>query len=67
MTTRLRFNALDRAAQRVQLNCLISIVMAVAKLTPGGAMIEVLAPIALAPLIFVYGELFPKSLFYQRP
>lgn len=28
---------------------------------------EVLAPVALAPLIFVYGELFPKNLFFYAP
>ena len=28
---------------------------------------EMLAPILLSPLLFVYGELLPKNLFYQAP
>ena len=28
---------------------------------------EILAPILLSPLLFVYGELLPKNLFYQAP
>lgn len=28
---------------------------------------EMLAPIMMAPLLFVYGELLPKNLFYQAP
>jgi len=28
---------------------------------------EILAPIFLSPLLFVYGELLPKNLFYQAP
>ena len=28
---------------------------------------EMLAPILMAPLLFVYGELFPKNLFFQAP
>lgn len=28
---------------------------------------ELLAPIALAPLVFIYGELMPKHVFYQAP
>ena len=28
---------------------------------------ELLAPIMMAPLLFVYGELLPKNLFYQAP
>jgi CBS domain containing-hemolysin-like protein len=28
---------------------------------------EVLAPVVLAPLIFIYGELMPKHVFYQAP
>ena len=28
---------------------------------------EVIAPIVLAPLIFIYGELLPKHVFYQAP
>ncbi|MDP6553404.1 MAG: CNNM domain-containing protein [Pirellulaceae bacterium] len=29
--------------------------------------LDLLAPVALSPLIFVYGELLPKSLFYRAP
>ncbi len=29
--------------------------------------IDLLAPVALAPIVFVYGELLPKSLFYHAP
>ena len=28
---------------------------------------ELLAPLVLAPLVFIYGELLPKNLFYQAP
>jgi len=28
---------------------------------------ELLSPILLSPLLFVYGELLPKNLFYQAP
>src|SRR4030042_4230699 len=28
---------------------------------------ELIAPLALAPVLFVYGELLPKSLFLQAP
>lgn len=29
--------------------------------------LDLLAPVALSPIIFVYGELLPKSLFYRAP
>ncbi|MEL7497834.1 MAG: CNNM domain-containing protein [Planctomycetota bacterium] len=29
--------------------------------------VEMLAPILMSPLLFVYGELLPKNLFYQAP
>ena len=32
-----------------------------------GPTIQVAAPIVLAPLLFVYGELLPKTLFYHMP
>jgi len=32
-----------------------------------GHVAEVLAPIALAPVLFIYGELLPKNLFLQAP
>lgn len=39
------------------------------RLLSGGdhALAEVLMPIALTPLVFVYGELLPKSLFFLAP
>jgi putative hemolysin len=35
--------------------------------TRAGATLELLAPVALSPIIFVYCELLPKNLFYQAP
>jgi len=29
--------------------------------------VDMLAPVALSPIVFVYGELLPKSLFYRAP
>ena len=29
--------------------------------------LDLLAPVALSPIVFVYGELLPKSLFYRAP
>ncbi len=35
---------------------------------PGqSAWAEMLAPLVLAPLLFIYGEMFPKNIFYQAP
>lgn len=51
-------------------NYLISLatVMAAGQLFPrGGLAAELIVPLALTPLIFVYGELLPKSLFLQSP
>ena len=31
------------------------------------ALAEMLAPVLIAPMLFVYGELMPKSLFFQAP
>ena len=31
------------------------------------ALAEMLAPVMIAPMLFVYGELMPKSLFFQAP
>lgn len=44
----------------------LAIVMAAAELG-GGAVTEILAPLFLSPLLFVYGELFPKSLYFHAP
>jgi len=51
-------------------NCLtsLSIVMAIQALPMGGGRwVEVLAPVAFSPIIFVYGELLPKNLFFLAP
>ncbi len=47
--------------------CSAAIVMGVVAWLPGSATAEFIAPILLAPLIFVYGELLPKSLFFRAP
>jgi putative hemolysin len=44
----------------------LAIVLAAAELG-GGAAAEILAPLLLSPLLFVYGELFPKSLYFHAP
>ncbi len=36
-------------------------------LVDSGAWAEIVAPIALAPVLFVYGEHLPKTLFYKAP
>lgn len=46
----------------------LAIVLLVAQLLPGGgAAAEVVAPIIFAPILFTYGEMFPKNLFFQAP
>ncbi|NIL95928.1 MAG: DUF21 domain-containing protein [Planctomycetales bacterium] len=46
----------------------LAIVMAVGYVYAGsGVTAEMLAPIVLAPLLFVYGELLPKNIFFYRP
>ena len=46
----------------------LAIVMAADVLTGGrGLAAELIAPVALAPLLFVYGELLPKNLFLRAP
>jgi CBS domain containing-hemolysin-like protein len=46
----------------------LSIVMLIQEL-PLNAMqwVEVVAPVAFSPVVFVYGELLPKSLFFRAP
>jgi putative hemolysin len=45
-----------------------SVVMASQLLFPaGGTWVNILSPIAVAPLLFVCGELLPKNLFYDAP
>jgi len=46
----------------------LATVMASQRLFPsGGAMVDVLAPIVIAPFLFLFGELLPKNLFYEAP
>ncbi len=46
----------------------LSVVMASQRLYPtGGALVDVLGPIVVAPIVFVCGELLPKNLFYEAP
>lgn len=46
----------------------LSMVMASQKLLPtGGAAVDILGPIVLAPVLFVFGELLPKGIFYDAP
>jgi len=46
----------------------LAIVIGVQALLPdGGHVAELIAPLMLAPFLFVYGELLPKSLFLQAP
>lgn len=51
-------------------NCLTSlaIVLGTEKLFPGESILAgIIAPILFAPVIFIYGELLPKSLFFHAP
>ncbi len=45
----------------------LAIVIGTQTLSLGGQVTEILAPIVLAPVLFVYGELLPKQLFFQSP
>ena len=45
----------------------LAIVAGIGQLLGGSAAAELIAPLALAPLLFVYDELLPKSLFLQAP
>ena len=42
-------------------------IVLLAKSTMTSSAAEMLAPILMSPLLFVYGELLPKNLFYQAP
>lgn len=44
----------------------LAIVLITQRVTDSSAA-EMLAPILMSPLLFVYGELLPKNLFYQAP
>jgi CBS domain containing-hemolysin-like protein len=46
----------------------LSIVLAAAHFTTGDrAVFAIIAPVIMAPLVFVYGELLPKNLFFRAP
>ena len=45
----------------------LAIVLAVQTLFGQSGLAELAAPIVLAPVLFVYGELLPKNLFYYAP
>ena len=45
----------------------LAIVLAVGIVFPSNGSAEVIAPIAIAPALFVYGELLPKSMFFMAP
>ena len=46
----------------------LSVVMASQRFFPsGGAVVDVLGPIVIAPVLFLFGELLPKNLFFEAP
>lgn len=46
----------------------LSVVMGTRLLFPhGGETVELVAPLLLAPVLFIYGELLPKHLFFEAP
>ncbi|MGI9427892.1 MAG: CNNM domain-containing protein, partial [Bythopirellula sp.] len=46
----------------------LSVVMAAQRFFPSGpALIDVLGPIVIAPVLFLLGELLPKNLFFEAP
>lgn len=46
----------------------LSVVMASQRFFPsGGALVDVLGPIVIAPILFLFGELLPKNLFFEAP
>lgn len=46
----------------------LAVVMASQRLYPsGGALVDVLGPIVIAPILFIFGELLPKNLFFEAP
>jgi len=46
----------------------LAVVMASQRLYPGGgAWIDVSGPIVIAPVLFIFGELLPKNLFFDAP
>lgn len=49
--------------------CSLAIVLGISTMFTGemASVAELVAPVVLSPLIFVYGELMPKNLFYYAP
>ena len=45
----------------------LAIVMGAHVVIPGSSAAEIVAPLLLAPLLFIFGELLPKKLYYQAP
>jgi len=46
----------------------LAVVLGARVLYPGhGHWPEILAPLAIAPLVFIYGELLPKNVFFEAP
>lgn len=45
----------------------LSIVMAVSMLVDGNSTAELLGPMLMTPIVFVFGELLPKYLYYHAP
>ena len=45
----------------------LAVVLGAESFSEESHLVQLLAPIVLAPLVFVYGELLPKSLFYDAP
>lgn len=45
----------------------LAIVLAARELAGDVKWVELAAPLAMTPVVFVYGELLPKNLFYQAP
>lgn len=45
----------------------LAVVLLINSVTPGSPTTELIASILFSPLVFVYGELLPKNLFYNMP
>ena len=45
----------------------LAIVMAVNHFLDNSTSLQIIAPIVFSPILFVYGELLPKSVFYYMP
>lgn len=45
----------------------LAVVMLTKSVAPGSQVVELTASVMFSPLVFVYGELLPKNLFYNMP